>query len=50
MTHSLNLSQEANDTGSWGHSLPHSDKVDFLLQNLLGSEVTQSEPPWIAYL
>jgi hypothetical protein len=39
-----------NDIKSWEHSLQPSEKVDFLLQNLLHSEVFQSDPPWIAYL
>jgi hypothetical protein len=40
----------ANDIKSWEHSLQPSEKVDFLIQNLLHSEVTQSDPPWTAYL
>ncbi len=49
MTHSSNHSEWAKDTGSSEHLLQHYNKVDFLLQNLLRFEVTQSKPPWIAY-
>ncbi len=49
MTGSLIPSPEAKNTGYSGH-LPHpSAKVDFVLENLLNSKVTQIEPPWIAY-
>jgi len=49
MTGSLNLSIEDNVIRSWEHLQQPSEKVDFLLQNLRCSEVTQSEPPWIVY-
>jgi hypothetical protein len=49
MIHSSNSSREDSDIESLQPSLQHSEKVDFLLQNLLKSEVTQSEPPWTAY-
>jgi hypothetical protein len=49
MTGSLSHSIEANGTRSWEHLQQPSERVDFLLQNLLHSEVVQSEPPWIVY-
>jgi len=47
--HSSNNSQRGNVTDSLEPSLPHLEGVDFLLQNLLHSEVTQSAPPWTAF-
>jgi hypothetical protein len=49
MTGSSKPSTADNNTESLEHLQLHSEKVDFLLQNLLNSEVTQSVPPWIAY-
>jgi hypothetical protein len=47
--HSSNNFQRGNVTESLEPSLPQLERVDFLLQNLLHSEVTQSAPPWTAY-
>lgn len=41
-------SPKDNAIESLVHSLPPLDKVDFLLQGLLRSKVTRSEPPWTA--
>ena len=49
MIHSSNNFRRGNVTESLEPSLPHLERVDFLLQNLLHSEVTQSAPPWTAF-
>jgi hypothetical protein len=49
MTGSSIPSPEDKNTRYSGPSPHPSAKVDFVLENLLNSKVTQLEPPWIAY-
>jgi hypothetical protein len=49
MIHFSNSFQRGNITESLELSLPHFERVDLLLQNLIHSEVTQSTPPGTAF-
>ncbi len=48
-TGTLTPSQKDKNTESLGRLQLHSEKVDFVLEKLINSRATQSEPPWIAY-